>query len=362
MPTYRLFICFAGLAPLAAIHAQPPTAYTVTQSGSMAGPAVETTIYRSGAKALVDTATTPTGGARPSHHRTLYDLQAHTSVTWNLADSAEACGAATFSGDWGDPFSVSAQITSEIMSKGAKETGAETVNGFATKLFEASIPEGKAKVWMEPKSGLAIKAQLIPATGAPLTLIETKGYIPGAPAPGIFAIPAACKAAAAAVPPPAPAEKERIAALTGGSPDDFVNATSPPASQDSCSVLFRVVRAGTMQPVTSGLQLAIDPSVDMEHLPHYEFGVGAQWKFSGGGLRDVTSQLRNGVLRLDNPKPNFYMDAAFGQSGDSSAFVYKHCFGPQTVLLFVVKNPAKLSDGGEWLYVKSGKYASADAR
>jgi len=38
--------------------------------------------------------------------------------------------------------------------------------------------------------------------------------------------------------------------------------------------------------------------------------------------------------------------------------IYRHCFAPQTVLLYVVKNPAKLSDGGDWLYVKSGKYAN----
>jgi hypothetical protein len=29
------------------------------------------------------------------------------------------------------------------------------------------------------------------------------------------------------------------------------------------------------------------------------------------------------------------------------------------VLLYVVKNPAKIHDRGDWLWVKSGKYATA---
>jgi hypothetical protein len=46
-------------------------------------------------------------------------------------------------------------------------------------------------------------------------------------------------------------------------------------------------------------------------------------------------------------------------NGSSSGLVYRHCFAPQTVPLMVVKNPAKISDGADLLWVKSGKYAKA---
>jgi hypothetical protein len=364
LPKSRFLVWIVGLTTVAAIDAQPaPTAYTVTQSGSFAGPTTETTIYRNGSKAVVDSTTTGGGGdAKPSHHRTLFDLQAGTSVTWNPDDSSEACGSGSFTGNWGDPFVASAETTAEVVGKGAKEIGTETVNGIATKVYETAIPQGKAKVWMDPKSGLAIKAQLIPSTGAAMTIMETKKYIMGAPSPAMFALPAACAAAAAA--PRPPTEKEQIAALTGGSADDFVKAIYGPASKDTCSVVFRVVRAGSMMPVTSGFQVALDTAADLDHPAHYVMGSSPSGKrtFSGGGLHEVTAQLRNGVLRIDKPGSSFDMELAFGAAGDASALPYRQCFGPQTVLLLVVKNPDKISDGADWLYVKSGKYATVDVR
>jgi hypothetical protein len=92
-------------------------------------------------------------------------------------------------------------------------------------------------------------------------------------------------------------------------------------------------------------------------------GVGADGhvRFSGGGLHEVTAQIRNGVLRIDNVPPQFDLETAFGNAGSSSSLIYRHCFAPETVLLYVVKNPAKISDGGDWLWVKSGKYATVAA-
>ena len=130
------------LIALPALLAQPspPTAYTVTQLG----PGMESTIYRSGAKALSE-ATIPGADGKATHTRTLYDLQAHTTLSWDPAD-ASSCGNGSFSGDWGDPFATSNQILTDAKSKGAKETGAETLNGIATKVLEVTIPEGKAKI------------------------------------------------------------------------------------------------------------------------------------------------------------------------------------------------------------------------
>jgi hypothetical protein len=58
------------------------------------------------------------------------------------------------------------------------------------------------------------------------------------------------------------------------------------------------------------------------------------------------------------PSAQFDVEAVFGNRGSSSALIYRQCMWPRTVLLFVVKNPEKLSGGGDWLWVKSGKYAT----
>jgi hypothetical protein len=68
--------------------------------------------------------------------------------------------------------------------------------------------------------------------------------------------------------------------------------------------------------------------------------------------------MRNGVLRIDGAPDHFDLETAFGNGGSGSALIYKQCFAPQTMLLYVIKNPDKLSDGGEFLWVKSGKYAA----
>jgi len=73
----------------------------------------------------------------------------------------------------------------------------------------------------------------------------------------------------------------------------------------------------------------------------------------------VTAQMQDGVLRIDNVPVQFDLQTEFGVGGAASANIYRHCFAPQTVLLYVVKNPDQVSDGGDWLWVKAGKYATA---
>jgi hypothetical protein len=112
-----------------------------------------------------------------------------------------------------------------------------------------------------------------------------------------------------------------------------------------------------MEVVTGGYQVAIDSTVDFDHPAHYVMGLSnaGRTTFSGGGLHEVTSQLRNGIVQLGNVPDHFDMELTFGKGGASSALIYRQCFGPQTTLLLVVKNPDKLSDGAHWLWAKSGK-------
>jgi len=125
-------------------------------------------------------------------------------------------------------------------------------------------------------------------------------------------------------------------------------------------MLFRVVKAGSMEPIASGYQVGVDLNVATEPTPSYKIGIGAngRFTFSGGGLHEVTSLIRNGVLRIDNIPAQFELDAEFGSAGSSSANIYRQCFAPQTVLLYVIRNPANLGEGGEFLWVKSGQYAT----
>jgi hypothetical protein len=227
-----------------------------------------------------------------------------------------------------------------------------------TKVLEADDPTRKTKVWVDTKSGLLVRAQSILASGTPLTIIEVTDVSYTPPPASLFAVPANCAAAAAA--PRVPTEAERIAALTGGNAQDFVNAIYGPGSQNSCSMLFRVVKAGTMESIASGYQVGVDLNVATEPTPSYKIGIGANGHstFSGGGLHEVTSQIRNGVLRLDNIPAQFDLEAEFGSAGSSSANIYRQCFAPQTVLLYVIKNPSNLGEGGDFLWVKSGKCAT----
>ena len=65
-----------------------------------------------------------------------------------------------------------------------------------------------------------------------------------------------------------------------------------------------------MTPINRKYQAAIDTTYDQKQPdpPHYEFGVGndGTTTFSGGGLHEITDQIHNGVLRIDNP-PAYFM-------------------------------------------------------
>ena len=308
MPPSKLLLLVSSSACLCAQTA--PTAYTVTQFNAMFGPpGVNMTVYRDGSKALIELSR-PADAQNPkgTHTRSLYNLQAHSNLTWDLNNPESGCGQARFSGDWGDPFATSTEITGQ----GVKETGTETVNGVATKVYEGEAQGVKIKGWVDPKTGLLMKAQMAQGNAALQTILETKQVTFAKPAASVFVLPAVC-AAGAAEPPP-PTEAEIIAAETGGNAADFAKANMPPQSRgNSCSVNIRVVRQGSMQPITN-MQLAVDTTYDIDHPPHYVTGVSTEGKasYSGGGIHEMTSQIRNGVLHLDSPPDHFYVAAQFG--------------------------------------------------
>ncbi len=352
-------IVLASLVSIpSALNAQTsaePTAYTVTSTNTLFGPPTTTHVYRLGSKALVDSNTSPsTELPKGIHIQTFYDLKAMTSMTVDVGESAAACTAGTVSGDWGDPFEGASVLT----DPSGKHVGTETINGYATEIVEASAgSEGTMRAWVDPKTGLIVKALLIPTDGsAPKTLVEVTSVSMEPPRASVFEIPARCSVAAAPV--------TAASATTGssaGPPKEFVEAIYPPGSgsPSSCTVLFRVVDAGTMEPIT-GFQVAVDPSVDGAHMPSYDIStdIHGHTTYSGGNLHDVSGQVRNGVLRIDHVDKAFELYVEFGNPGEAQALLYRQCFGPETVLLLMVKNPTHLSEGADWMWVTSGKYAT----
>jgi hypothetical protein len=317
--------CLATAALACAQYAPPPEAYTITQVNSMMGPPVTMQIYRDGSKVIIDNTNPPSQpGAKGSRVRSLYDLQAHTNTSWSLDEPNPSCGGGTFSGDWGNPFA--ADMADELAKQHATQTGVETVNGLSTKVYEFDMPgaTGKSKAWIESKYGLVMRIQFAQPSGPPKIVSETKSAVFAKPAGVVFAIPAACASA-----PHVPTEEERFAAETGEPASNFANATHSSGSKDSCAVLFRMVRAGSMTPVTSGFQVLLDTK---------------------------PAQMQNGVLRIANAPEQFNVDVRV-PSGGAEAQIYRLCAGPQTTLLMVVKDPENMSKGVDWLWAKSGKFA-----
>ena len=313
--------CLATAAIACAQYTPPPQAYTVVQNNTLFGPATTTSFYRNGSKAAMDI-------VHPSTHvRSIYDLQAHTNITWDASQAAAECGNSAFTGDWGDPFVGAAGIMEEIDKQHPIPAGTETVNGVSAKVSEFVMEgaTGKSKVWIEPKYGMIMRILMAQPGAAPKVAFETTQMTFAAPPAAMF-VPA-CKAAA-----PGPTDEDKIAAITGGPGADyaFANKGEPSGASGGCMILFHVVRAGSMTPVTSGFQVFVD----------------------GKEVR----VLPNGLTRLVGMPKQFNLEVRV-PSGGGTAPISRQCIRPQTTLLLVAKNWDKLGEGADWLWVKSGKFA-----
>jgi hypothetical protein len=359
LPAFAAFFA-ALLIPAARAQVAEPSAYTIIEVVAPLGKPVSQVIYRRGPKAVIDQMNSAGEAADTTPHlRTVFDLDAHTSVSWDPRSASPACSNAKWSGDWGDPYAASGQIFADVASGKAQLTGTELVNGLPAKVYEETTPAGKMKAWMDVRNGLMLRGQNTPASGSSVTFVEVKRLSIITPLRTVFSLPASCEQAAE--PKTAPTEADRIAAITGDNASHFSSALLGPASANSCTVLVRVVAAGSMQPISSGFQLGLDTTYDINHPPHYTYGLASNRveTFAGGGLHDVTSQLSNGVLRINNPPANFYLEAHWvGTQPQSGGLIYRQCSAPQTVLLYVVKDTRKPAVGGDWLWVKEGKFAA----
>ena len=123
--------------------------------------------------------------------------------------------------------------------------------------------------------------------------------------------------------------------------------------------MVRLVKAGSMEPITSGFHIGIDLAVNPVHPQQHTSGMSPDGRpvFGGGGIRDMTGQFKDGVLRLGRVATMFDIETVWDNSaGGSTAMMYRRCFGPATTLLLVVKDPATIGKGIDYLWDKTGKY------
>jgi len=357
MRTPKILPCLGLFALTSLLPAQtPPTAYTIIQAlqGTNAG---TQTIYRNGNQVVIDTKPSAQPGTPANRSIGFYDLKTGVSHAWNPAATPITCSAGTFSGDWGDPFSLTKDITDAIAKGELKPAGAETVSGVPTKVYTGSQQGENLKAWFDEKDGLVIKYGY-GAPGAALTyMVDIRIVKIGPPPASVFAVLPAC---ASVKPPPTPAEL--IADETGDDAANYVNAGYGPGSKNSCSIIIRVVAAKTMAPVARKWQAAIDTTFNPDSPSPYTFGVGDDGTstFSGGGIHEITSQIHNDMLRIDNPPAYFNLALNVKQPhrGTADTLIYRQCFAPVTMLYYVMKDPTDIGAGADFLYAKAGKNAA----
>jgi len=360
MSAPRFVFGLAILALYLPLFAQtPPTTYTITQSVSSAGSGAFMTTYRSGQRVVTDMYYPSQSGSPARHAYTFYDLTAGTSHTWDPAITPPSCSAGTFSGDWGDPFQATTELMDGIKKGDLKPAGVETLHGVATKVYTGSGQGVNVKAWLDEKDHLVIRAAFGPPGADMTTMVDITKISLAPPPETAFVVPAYCTSVK---PPPTPAEL--IADETGDNAANWVNGIYGPGSKASCSIVLHVVAAKTMAPINRKFQVAIDTTYNQSSPtpPSYTFGVGQDGTaiYSGGGLHEITSQVHNGTLRIDNPPAYFNLSVNIPTPNKAAGIglVYRQCAAPVTNLYYIVKDPDDLGKGADFLFAKSGKYAA----
>ena len=250
---------------------------------------------------------------------------------------------------------MTADLLTEISKGDLKPAGNETLSGIPTQVYTGSSQGTNIKAWLDAKDGLVMRAEMSTQSTPPVAVVNVTKISLSAPPASLFQLPPAC----AGVNPP-PSAADLIADETGDDPTNYVSGIHGPGSTNSCSVVLRVVQARTMTPITN-IQVAIDTSYKQDNPPHYEFGVrndGTQ-SYSGGSVREITKMVHDGIVSLGTPPAYFMFGVNIVRPGHGGGIglVYRQCFAPTTVLLYVVKDYGQPTENADLLWVKAGKYA-----
>ncbi|MGP8252696.1 MAG: hypothetical protein ACLQHF_11720 [Terracidiphilus sp.] len=359
MPIKKVTVCL-GLITCAAIagaQAPTPTTYTITESGGV--PGGQTIFYRSGSKALIANIVPAQGATPASKTYSLYDIAAGKNWAWNPDVKPIQCSAGTFQGDWGDPFAATSEVNTDIAKGVFKSGGPANINGMATVLYSGTQGGALERIWFDKKDDLVVRVDAtLPGGGQPVILVNVTKVSFAPPPASLFVLPPSCAGVKA---PPTPSEL--IADETGDNGANYEIGTTGPGSKNSCSVVLRVVEAKTFKPITH-IQVAIDTQYNQDdpNPPHYVFGVrnDGTSTYAGGHVREITNAVHNGTVSLGTPPPYFMLDVNVIQPGHGAdlGLVYRKCFAPAQVLLYVVKDYGKSTQSGDYLWVKSGKNAA----
>jgi len=139
------------------------------------------TVYRNGSMALTEVNhPAKPDGTLANRSMTLYDLKAMASFSWDPEIRPAACSAGTFSGDWGDPFAMTAEISASIAKGELKPTGSESLNGVATKVYAGATQGTSLKAWLDEKDGLVIRAIVASPGAPPMTMVDVRKVSPHA--------------------------------------------------------------------------------------------------------------------------------------------------------------------------------------
>ena len=356
MPVARFVACAALAAAITLVHAQSttPTEYIITQGTAGGGTSI---IYRSGMKALQELHVPANGTTPAGHSLTLYDLSAGKTWLWSPENKPFSCSTGTFSGDWGDPFAMTGELSSQIAKGELKPAGTEVIAGVPTQVYTGTAEQNPIKIWYDVKDKLVMRAvATIPGSSTSMTMVDIQKVSFGPLSSALFVLPAGCSDFK---PPPAP--NQTIADVTGGDdPANYVNAIYSAPSKNSCNVVLRVLHVKTMAPVTN-IQVFLDASDDPGHPQHETIKIGNDWRetYAGSSKKEIASPAHNGVFRLGAVPDHFRLDVhvVAPSSVDGTGLIYRQCFAPTTVLLYLVKDSIDDSHNPDWLWVKSGRNA-----
>lgn len=112
-----------------------------------------------------------------------------------------------------------------------------------------------------------------------------------------------------------------------------------------------------MEPIVSGVQVGVGSEAFADSLRQYQQG-GASQAILLHDMYAVMPSVRDGVFRIGHAPAQFTLDTSFGAAGDVRSNIALQCYAPETTLLLVVRNPARIADGTELFWVKSGPQAT----
>jgi len=174
-----------GCHALPAQTAVEPTAYSVTVQFQATGTAQRKT-QRLGSLILVDQTAEPS-----APQRILYNLSTRQSLSWNPDDLSGPCEHKPFlPQEWLDPFAGGP----DLAMKNVHHAGVQTIHGIAADILETSEhPDSTFRVWVDPRTGLMLKAELVSKKlGQTIPFFEVTEISLTPPPQSIFRIPARC--------------------------------------------------------------------------------------------------------------------------------------------------------------------------